>query len=194
MDSEERARSFYNQFGDGLRYMHSLDFCHRDVKCENVLLNQTRTVSKLADFGFARCCHDLVTGAPVLSETGCGTRAYLAPEVLTGRYNPIKSDVWSVGVLLFMLLNNALPFPDDPAGMGAKRQHRHQMERKYRFTNKQLTSEARDVVAFHLNPDPAQRPSMEQVFRHVWFQATGTMRDSAHVDTATTNKPQANNN
>ena len=51
---ESRARYFYSQFGDALRYMHGIGFAHRDIKCENILLNKQHTRAMLTDFGFTR--------------------------------------------------------------------------------------------------------------------------------------------
>ena len=59
---EARARYFYRQFGDALRYMHSVGFAHRAIKCENILLNKARTQAKLTDFGFTRSVTEKQTG------------------------------------------------------------------------------------------------------------------------------------
>lgn len=164
---EEKTRMFYQQFGDALRYMHSIGFAHRDIKCENVLLNGSRTMAKLTDFGFARACYDYQSKTKLLSDTYCGSSAYVAPEVLKSQpYNPIKSDVWSIGILLYVLLNSKLPFNDNDT----KKLLRRQMDRKYNFSNKQLTNEAKDVVHMHLNPNPTQRPSMSEILAHRWFK------------------------
>lgn len=89
---EEKARSYYLQFGDALRYMHSVGFAHRDIKCENILLNKDKSAAKLTDFGFTRSCFERQTGERMLSDTYCGSTAYVAPEVLKSQpYNPLVS-------------------------------------------------------------------------------------------------------
>lgn len=80
--TEEKARFFYLQFGDALRYMHSIGFAHRDIKCENILLNKAKSSAKLTDFGFTRSCFERQSGERMLSDTYCGSTAYVAPEVL----------------------------------------------------------------------------------------------------------------
>ena len=128
--SEDRARYFYLQFGDALRYMHSIGFAHRDIKCENILLDKTRTVSKLTDFGFTRSCVEKGSGQRMLSDTYCGSAAYVAPEVLKSQpYNPMISDVWSTGVVLYVLVNNRLPFGD----RDTKKLLKSQLDRAYKW-------------------------------------------------------------
>lgn len=68
------------QILSAVRYMHSLDLAHRDLKCENVLLCSGDVV-KISDFGFSRYCHDF-NGKRILSNTYCGSAAYAAPEIL----------------------------------------------------------------------------------------------------------------
>ncbi|KAI2811642.1 Kinase-like [Blomia tropicalis] len=162
---ESRARYFYRQFGDALRYMHSLGFAHRDIKCENILLNKARTEAKLTDFGFTRSVNEKQTGNQMLSETYCGSAAYVAPEVLKAQpYNAIESDVWSMGVVLFVLVQNRLPFGD----RDTKKLLASQLERKYKFM-KNISRQLRDLIEQHLDPNPTTRASMETVLAHEWF-------------------------
>lgn len=163
--NETRSRTFFCQFGDAIRYMHGLNFAHRDIKCENILLNRTRTIARLTDFGFARTCFDAISGYRLLSDTYCGSAAYVAPEVLKSQpYSPLKSDVWSCGIVLFVLLNNRLPFSDTDNKKLAKRQ----TERKYNFS-RNLSTDAKELINHLLNPNPIQRPSMTDVFTMAWF-------------------------
>ena len=109
--TEEKTRFFYKQFGDALRYMHSIGFAHRDIKCENILLNKAKTTAKLTDYGFTRSCFERQSGERMLSDTYCGSTAYVAPEVLKSQpYNPLISDVWSMGIVLYVLVQSRLPF------------------------------------------------------------------------------------
>ena len=102
----------------------------------------------------------------MLSDTYCGSAAYSAPEVLRSQpYNPLKADCWSLGIVLFVLLNNKLPFIDNDT----KKMTKRQADRKYNYKNKFLSAEAREVIAQLLTPDPAQRPSMMEIFAHPWF-------------------------
>lgn len=74
---EAKVRFYYSQFGAALRYMHGIGFAHRDIKCENILMNQDKTVAKLTDFGFTRSCVEHGTGQKLLSDTFCGSASYL---------------------------------------------------------------------------------------------------------------------
>ena len=166
---EARAKYFYLQFGDGLRFMHSIGFAHRDIKCENILLNKTRSMAKLTDFGFTRSCLDKGSGQALMSDTYCGSAAYVAPEVLKSQpYNPMVSDVWSMGVVLYVLVNNRLPFSD----RDTKKLLKSQLEKNYKFI-KPLSNDLKDLINLHLNSNPATRINMIEVLSHAWFGAEG---------------------
>jgi BR serine/threonine kinase len=88
----------------GLDYMHSMGICHRDLKTENLLLDQYDHIL-IADFGFARWMRTN------LAETSCGSPHYTAPEVISGlQYDGRGADVWSAGVILYALLAVRLDF------------------------------------------------------------------------------------
>ncbi|XP_063221011.1 testis-specific serine/threonine-protein kinase 3-like isoform X2 [Bacillus rossius redtenbacheri] len=110
--SEDRARRIFTQILDVMEYCYSLGIVHRDIKCENLLLDQGFNI-KLTDFGFARGGMFPEDGRPRMSESFCGSYAYAAPEVLTGqRHDPYLSDVWSAGVVLYAMVFGRMPFND----------------------------------------------------------------------------------
>lgn len=111
--AENEARKFFRQLVDASEYLHRLDVVHRDLKCENILLDGNKNIL-LSDFGFARTQPvEYDTGRRKLSLTFCGSYAYAPPEILRGiAYDGTRSDVWSLGVVLFTMLCAKLPFDD----------------------------------------------------------------------------------
>lgn len=101
-----------------------------------------------------------------MSDTYCGSAAYVAPEVLKAQpYNALTSDVWSMGVVLFVLTQNRLPFGD----RDTKKLLASQLEKNYKFV-KQVSSQLKDLINKHLSPDPSHRLDMDQALAHEWFK------------------------
>ncbi|XP_032814235.1 testis-specific serine/threonine-protein kinase 6 isoform X2 [Petromyzon marinus] len=112
---QRTARGIFTELCSAVHYLHQMHVSHRDVKCENVLLVDGLHV-RLTDFGFARqfqmdrahpgCLEEL-------SKTYCGSAAYTSPEVLLGTpYDPRLLDLWSLGVVLFIMVTGYMPFDD----------------------------------------------------------------------------------
>uniref|UniRef100_A0A8B9LQG6 non-specific serine/threonine protein kinase n=1 Tax=Astyanax mexicanus TaxID=7994 RepID=A0A8B9LQG6_ASTMX len=99
------ARRWFSQLVSALDYMHEQDIVHRDLKCDNILVTEDCNV-KITDFGLSR----VIKVYPELCSTFCGTRCYLSPEVLKKqKYDGKKSDVWSLGIVLYVMVTGTLP-------------------------------------------------------------------------------------
>ncbi|KAI7920151.1 CAMK/CAMKL/AMPK protein kinase [Pyricularia oryzae] len=106
--SEDEARRFFQQMLCAVEYCHRHKIVHRDLKPENLLLDDNLNV-KIADFGLS----NIMTDGNFL-KTSCGSPNYAAPEVISGKlYAGSEVDVWSCGVILYVLLVGRLPFDDD---------------------------------------------------------------------------------
>ncbi len=103
---EKQAGVWFSQMVDGIDYCHRKGVVHRDLKCENVLLDEYGNI-KITDFGFARAeMKPKEDGSFELSETYCGSYAYAPPEILTGTpYVPQLADIWSLGVILYVMVS-----------------------------------------------------------------------------------------
>ncbi|XP_069675204.1 testis-specific serine/threonine-protein kinase 3 [Periplaneta americana] len=165
---EQQSKLWFRQMASGLQYLHSKNIAHRDLKCENILLSRRFNV-KLADFGFARFCIDC-DGRRVLSQTYCGSAAYAAPEVVSGTpYNPKLADVWSLGIILFIMLNASMPFDDS----NLRKLLKDQMSRNWVFRSRvkeSVTPIAKSIVRHILEPDITLRLTLDRVLAHEWVR------------------------
>lgn len=166
--SEHQAKAWFYQMVKGLKYLHSLNIAHRDLKCENVLLSKRMNI-KLADFGFARYCADM-EGNRILSQTYCGSAAYAAPEVVSGvPYNPKIADIWSLGIILFIMLNASMPFDDS----NLHKLLEDQKNKKYHFRSRiieRVSNQCRAIVSVLLEPDVTQRWSLDHILNCKWLR------------------------
>ena len=106
--SEVEARRFFQQIISAIDYCHRHKICHRDLKLENLLLDAHNNI-KIADFGLSNLMQD-----GDFMRTSCGSPNYAAPEVISGKlYAGPEVDVWSCGIILYVMLCGRLPF-DDP--------------------------------------------------------------------------------
>lgn len=102
---ETEACKFYQQIISGVEYIHKIGIVHRDIKPENILLDHNNNV-KIVDFGLG----NLYTHGAML-KTACGSPCYAAPEMTKGHiYHGLLTDIWSSGVVLFVMVSGQLPF------------------------------------------------------------------------------------
>ena len=107
--SENESAFFYYQIIQGLEYIHSLGIVHRDLKPENLLLSKEHLL-KIIDFGLSNY---FTKGQQELLSTPCGSPCYASPEMVAGKkYDGMKIDIWSTGIILFAMLCGYLPFED----------------------------------------------------------------------------------
>jgi serine/threonine protein kinase len=165
--SEEMARFYFNQLVEGVSYCHSLGVCHRDLKPENLLLDEQGNL-KISDFGLSSLYVGDADGDGAsrteLLHTTCGTPNYVAPEVLADRgYEGKKADVWSIGVILYVLLAGFLPFDESTiVALFAKIQAAD-------FTYPTwFSTEVRSLLDSILVADPKQRVTLTEVSTHPW--------------------------
>lgn len=166
--SEAQSRVWFHQMSKALEYLHLLNVAHRDLKCENVLLSKHMNI-KLADFGFARFCTD-ANGNRILSQTYCGSGTYAAPEVVSGiPYNPKIADIWSLGVVLFIMVNSSMPFDDT----NLKKLVTDQKAKRYQFASKldpPPTPKLRIVINSILEPDIMLRWNLKRILNCEWLK------------------------
>eukprot|EP00904_Undaria_pinnatifida_P006544 jgi/Undpi1/3019/HiC_scaffold_14.g06396.m1 len=166
--TEDEARFYFRQLLEGMEYCHSQGVCHRDLKPENILLDGSGNV-KISDFGLSNLYSGGDDEALKLLHTTCGTPNYVAPEVLADRgYDGRMADVWSMGVILYVLLAGFLPF-DEPS-MSTLFSKIQAADFSY---PRWFSQEARSVINRILVPDPTQRLTLAQMKAHPFWEAGG---------------------
>lgn len=159
--NEDLAKKYFAQIVHAISYCHKLHVVHRDLKPENVVFFEKQGLVKLTDFGFS---NKFQPGKKLT--TSCGSLAYSAPEILLGdEYDAPAVDIWSLGVILFMLVCGQPPFQEanDSETLTMI------MDCKYTVPPR-VSAGCRDLITRMLQRDPKRRASLEEIESHPWLQ------------------------
>ncbi|CAN1180069.1 CBL-interacting serine/threonine-protein kinase 10 [Linum perenne] len=160
---EDAARKYFQQLVNAVDFCHSRGVYHRDIKPENLLLDENENL-KVSDFGLSALAESKRQDG--LLHTTCGTPAYVAPEVINRKgYDGAKADIWSCGVVLYVLLAGYLPFHDS----NLMELYRKIGRADYKCPN-WFAPEARRLLNKMLDPNPNTRISMEKIKECSWFR------------------------
>lgn len=160
---EDVARKYFQQLISAVDYCHSRGVYHRDLKPENLLLDENGDL-KVSDFGLSALAESKHQDG--LLHTTCGTPAYVAPEVIHRKgYDGAKADIWSCGVVLFVLLAGYLPFQDP----NLMEMYRKIGKAEFKFPNG-FPSDVRRLVLKILDPNPKTRISIARIMENSWFR------------------------
>merc|ERR1719453_364537 len=157
-----------------LNYIHSHGIVHRDLKLENFLYEKKGgNHIKLIDFGFSK-----IWDSSLQMNVSCGTLSYVAPEVLDKNYTA-QCDLWSLGVIVFILLAGYMPFSGAEAV-----QTRNISEGKYKMKPerwKNVSEDATKFVKALLEVDPKKRLTCQQALDNKWIAERHTLQTQAEV-------------
>ncbi|KAL3852874.1 hypothetical protein ACJMK2_016482 [Sinanodonta woodiana] len=163
----ERAAIIY-QIAIAINYLHSMNIAHRDLKPENLLYTSKRPDAnlKLTDFGFAKEISSLKS-----LQTPCYTPYYVAPEVLGPEKYDMSCDMWSLGVIMYILLCGYPPFYSNHGAAISPGMKKRIRNGQYEFPNPEwnrVSKDAKDLIRGLLKTVPEERFTIEQVMRNKW--------------------------
>uniref|UniRef100_A0A5B6Z4C5 non-specific serine/threonine protein kinase n=1 Tax=Davidia involucrata TaxID=16924 RepID=A0A5B6Z4C5_DAVIN len=160
--TEKATRLYFQQLVSALHFCHQNGVTHRDIKPQNLLLDQAGNL-KVSDFGLSALPEQLKNG---LLHTACGTPAYTAPEVFRRQgYDGAKADAWSCGVILFVFLAGFLPFDDS----NIPNMYQKIRRREFQFPS-WISKPAKYIISQLLDPNPNTRMSIETLMGRPWFK------------------------
>lgn len=174
--NEDLCRKYFQQLISALGYCHARGVFHRDLKPENLLVDENGNL-KVSDFGLSAIREQQIRSDGLL-HTLCGTPAYVAPEILTKKgYDGDKVDVWSCGVILFVLSAGYLPFSDPNLMAMYKKIYKGE----YRCP-KWMSSDLKRFISRLLDTNPDTRITLDQIREDPWFTLTSGEEDAAKVE------------
>ena len=157
---EQEALAIFSQLVDALYYMHKNEICHRDIRTEKILFDK-KNKPKLVGFSYST----FYTKGKKIRES-YGSLCYACPEIIQNDYyNPELADVWSLGVVLYVMICGYLPFSDDD-----------DEENKYLIINgkveypPQISNKVKDLLKHILEVDPNKRYTFQKIIKHPWFK------------------------
>ena len=158
--SKKTSSKIFRQLINTLEYIHKLGIVHRDIKPENILLTLDKSNIKLVDFGLSNVYN---YGEYLI--TACGSPCYAAPEMIKGLpYKGAKSDLWSVGVVLYIMLIGKLPFDDEDI----KILYKKIKDGEYSIPN-DLDECCKDIIKNILEVDPEKRFGFEEIKKSKFY-------------------------
>jgi hypothetical protein len=156
---ESEARKFFRQLVYGLAHIHCRNVLHRDIKLDNILLDEDMGV-KICDFGVSR----IISKSQIIKEQ-CGTPAYLAPEIIINKgYSSFYSDMWSLGIVLYTMICGAVPY----RGSSLQELLDSEINKEIEYPSF-LSPSAKDLIQKLLQFEPTKRVSFPEIFKHPWF-------------------------
>ncbi|KAI1479236.1 hypothetical protein K445DRAFT_315996 [Daldinia sp. EC12] len=175
--TEDIAQVYFYQLISGVSFMHSKGVAHRDLKPENILMSENGNL-KLADFGMATMFE--YKGQRKLSTTMCGSPPYVAPEVLAcGRVDKKSSevtkysaelvDIWSCGVILFVLLVGNTPWDEPTSQSWEYLEYKKTNGRSTDSLWERIPAEAHSLLRGMMSIEPKKRFSFAQIRQHPWY-------------------------
>ncbi|XP_030548418.1 CBL-interacting protein kinase 5 [Rhodamnia argentea] len=160
---EDLARKYFQQLIEAVDFCHSRGVYHRDLKPENLLLDENGNL-KVTDFGLSALWESRRQDG--LLHTTCGTPAYVAPEVINKKgYDGAKADIWSCGVVLFVLMAGFLPFHD----ANLMEMYRKISKGDFRCPH-WFPHEVRKLLSKILDPNPSTRITVDKIMNNSWFK------------------------
>lgn len=159
---EHLARTWIRQVGDAVRYLHDQDITHRDLKLENLLLDNCFNI-KICDFGFVKS-----NSMKELSKTYCGSKSYASPEILRGEpYDPKKADIWAMGVILYIFITGKMPYDESKGNHGVLEEQKKLNFPWHKF--KYVTPEIKSLILWLFQNQYKERPGIHAVFENDWM-------------------------
>ncbi|XP_044496729.1 CBL-interacting serine/threonine-protein kinase 11 [Mangifera indica] len=173
--TEDLSRKYFQQLISAVGYCHSRGVFHRDLKPENLLVDENGNL-KVSDFGLSALTEQIRPDG--LLHTLCGTPAYVAPEILSKKgYDGAKVDVWSCGVILFVLTAGYLPF-NDPNLMAM---YKKIYTGDFRCP-KWMSNDLKRFLTRLLDTNPETRITVDQIINDPWFKKGGIKELKFHDD------------
>ena len=179
---EEIGKYIFHQLLDGLESCHKAGIVHRDMKTENIMLDEG-WIMKLADFGFATKSEGKKGNG--LLYTALGTASYASPELLQKKpYLGVQSDIFSLGVSLFVLVTGKMPFKhalvDDPYYKEIVKLNFERYWEKLSSKVPPVSNEFKQLFVMLIAYDPCSRPTIEEARSHKWSKDFKPNKDEIH--------------